>query len=163
MITCSSETWIPPQHELGVRDELGGIGLEARTPDHHDGVLQEDGRAQGGHHHREPACPVHGAVGQALHHHTDERYADGGRDDRHEDRPPEAEVDGEEGSSEDEHGVPQVRTEGEEVAVGEVDQLQHPVHHGVAQGDQGVERADGQPVDDLFQDNLHASSCCLLA
>ena len=37
----------------------------------------------------------------------------------------------------------------EDVAVGEVDELDDPVDHRVAEGDEGVDRADRQGVDEL--------------
>jgi hypothetical protein len=39
----------------------------------------------------------------------------------------------------------------EDVAVGEVDEAQHAVDHGVAEGDQGVDRAKGQAIEELLQ------------
>ena len=38
--------------------------------------------------------------------------------------------------------------DGEDLAVGEVDELEDAVHHGVAQGDGGVDEADGHAVDE---------------
>ena len=46
----------------------------------------------------------------------------------------------------------------EDLAVGEVDQLDDPVDHGVADGDQGVQRSQGQPVDELLGEDVHATS-----
>ena len=40
----------------------------------------------------------------------------------------------------------------EHVAVGEVDELHDAVHHRVAQGDQGVDEAQLQPVDDVLRE-----------
>ena len=45
------------------------------------------------------------------------------------------------------HRERQPRAQGEDVAVGEVDELQDAVDEGVAQGDQRVEAADGDAVD----------------
>ncbi len=40
----------------------------------------------------------------------------------------------------------------QQVAVGEVDEAQDAVDHGVADGDEGVETAQGQAVDQLLQE-----------
>jgi hypothetical protein len=41
------------------------------------------------------------------------------------------------------------------LTVGKVDQVDDAVHHGVAQGYQGVHAAKNQTVDDLLQQNFH--------
>ena len=41
--------------------------------------------------------------------------------------------------------------EHEDVAVGEVDELDDPVDHRVAEGDEGVDRADREGVDGLLE------------
>ncbi|GAA0782628.1 hypothetical protein GCM10009108_25650 [Castellaniella ginsengisoli] len=41
--------------------------------------------------------------------------------------------------------------------MGEVDQLEHPVDHRVAQGNQGIDAADRDPVDELLEDKVHRS------
>jgi hypothetical protein len=41
-----------------------------------------------------------------------------------------------------------------DIAVREVDKLQHAVHHGVADGDQGVNTACLDTVDQLLEENL---------
>ena len=42
-----------------------------------------------------------------------------------------------------------------DVAVREVDEAQHPVHHRVAERDEGVDRAERQPVDQLLEERVH--------
>jgi hypothetical protein len=41
------------------------------------------------------------------------------------------------------------------IAVGEVNQVQHAVHHGVAQRDQCIHAAQHQPVNDLLDKSIH--------
>ncbi len=40
-----------------------------------------------------------------------------------------------------------------DLAVGEVDQLQHPVDQGVAEGDQGVAAADGDAIEKVLEEH----------
>ena len=47
------------------------------------------------------------------------------------------------------------RTDHEDLAVGEVDQLDDAVDDRVADRDQGVERSQGQPVDELLGEGVH--------
>jgi hypothetical protein len=42
--------------------------------------------------------------------------------------------------------------------VGKVDELDDAVHHGIAQGYQGVHAAENQTVDDLLQQDVHKKS-----
>jgi hypothetical protein len=41
------------------------------------------------------------------------------------------------------------------LAMGEVDQFQDAVHHGVAQGHQGIDAAQHQAVDELLGEDVH--------
>ena len=54
------------------------------------------------------------------------------------------------------HEVADVRPDHVQVAVREVEQLQHAVDHRVAQRDQRVERAGGDAVDQLLEEERHA-------
>ena len=47
------------------------------------------------------------------------------------------------------------RPEHVDIAVGEVDQAQHAVHHRVAEGDEGVDGAERQAVDELLEKRFH--------
>jgi hypothetical protein len=46
--------------------------------------------------------------------------------------------------------------EHEHVAVGEVHHADDAEHHGVADGDQPIDRAQRQPVDELLREDFHA-------
>ena len=49
-----------------------------------------------------------------------------------------------------EAGVAQVRAPHKQVTVGEVDELEDAVDHGVTEGHERVERADGHAVEDVL-------------
>ena len=51
---------------------------------------------------------------------------------------------------------PDHRADHEHVAVREVNELKHAVHHRVADGDQRVDRSNGQTVDELLNELGHA-------
>jgi len=53
------------------------------------------------------------------------------------------------------HEEPAQGPEHEDLGVGEVDHPQNPVDHGVAQGDEGVDRAQRQAVHELFNEKMH--------
>ena len=55
----------------------------------------------------------------------------------------------------DEQRHAEVGPYGEQIPVREVDQLEHPVHHGVPERHQGIDAADGQPVHKLLQKLIH--------
>jgi urease alpha subunit len=48
------------------------------------------------------------------------------------------------------------RADHQHIAVGEVNQVQHAVHHGVAQRDQCVHAAEHQSIDNLLDKSIHA-------
>jgi hypothetical protein len=56
------------------------------------------------------------------------------------------------GRSNRQHGEGAERADHQDVAVGEVDQAHDAVDHGEADRDQGVERAEHQPVEQLLED-----------
>jgi hypothetical protein len=39
--------------------------------------------------------------------------------------------------------------------MGEIDEFHHAVDHGIAQGDEGIERPYGKAVDELFNESGH--------
>ncbi len=47
------------------------------------------------------------------------------------------------------------RADHQDLAVREIDEVDDAVHHGVAQGYQGVHAAENQTVDDLLQQDFH--------
>ena len=51
----------------------------------------------------------------------------------------------------------QIGSDGEQIAVGKVDEFQHTIDHGVAQGYQGVDPAHGQTVHKLLEKLFHSA------
>jgi hypothetical protein len=49
------------------------------------------------------------------------------------------------------------RTDHEDVTMGEVDELQEAVDHAVAKSDQGVDRPQGKPIDQLLEEFIHGN------
>ncbi len=91
---------------------------------------------------RNPGGPAQGPVGAALQQHPHEA---GEPDGQAESRRP--------GPGEEPH--PHDRDIGrhhQQVAVGKIDQPQDAVHQGVADGDEGIETAQGQAVDKLLEE-----------
>ena len=146
----------PNRLDRHLRQNVLGVHLVARSVDEHERVLEEDGGTEGRDHRREarrgPQWPVGGALqddpdeADEAHHH--------GRE--HEDTHHRAQAILQEERGE--QGQPEVGAVGEEVAVGEVDELQDPVHHGVAEGDERVDAADGEAVGELLEELLHGFS-----
>jgi hypothetical protein len=117
-------------------------------------VLQEDRHADRGDQRREAARAAQRAVGDAL-----ERPAIGGVDDHREqqhrddrDRHP-ADADG---IHDEERDQRHERADHEDLAVREIDHAHDAVDHRVADRDQPVDGAEGQPVDELLDEVLHA-------
>ena len=52
-------------------------------------------------------------------------------------------------------GQAQIGTDGEQVAVSEVDELENTVDHGVAQGHECVDATDGESVEKLLKEEFH--------
>ncbi len=137
-----------------IRAQKIGVDIHARAIDQHDGVLKKDGRAQSRNHGRKPARVAQGPVGRAL-----QQKADQGRQQGHHDK------DGQHGHGQGQHagevaarqqGQPQIGADGEQVAVGKVDELEHAIHHGVAQSHQRIDAAHGKAVQKLLKKLFHA-------
>ena len=117
-------------------------------------VLEQQRDADGRDERRQPRVVADRAVGETLDEHADDAA------DRH---GPERDDDG----AEDRGGGVEVERVGEviagegaqhvDVAMREVDQAQDPVDHRVAERDEGVDRAERQPVDQLLENSVHAS------
>ena len=102
----------------------------------HEGVLQENGRAQGRNHSRKPRRLPQWLVGGSLQNHSQKSH----RRHHHHTQGGKAEH-GAEMGDEPETGYqrqPQISAGTKKVAVGKVDQLEHAIDHGVPQSDQGI-------------------------
>ncbi len=125
-----------------------GVGLEPgaiKTPEH---VLEKERGADGGDEGHQARGVAQGAIGDALEHDGDQGRGRHG-DDEHQDQ-------ADHGVGFQQPALVEIRREviggvgpaHEDLAVGEVDHAQDPVHHGVAHGDEGVDAALGQSEDD---------------
>jgi len=143
-----------PQDQMLAGGKNGGKSVVIPAPDHHGQVLQDDGDADGGDQGRQSGRLAQGPVGDAFHqvaHHHAHRDG-GGQTDQGPDGAGQAgigqQVDDREGGEGADH---------DHFPVGEVDQAHDAVHHGVAQGHQGVDAPQNQAVDDLLQKDVHDS------
>jgi hypothetical protein len=140
----------PGDEEIGARRERREE-LRVRPENELRRVLDEQGDADRCDEERQPRRPPDRPVGEAL----DEDADDGAEDHR-------AEHD-EEGAHERRLAplqlprkvVPGVGAQHVNVAVREVDEPQHAVDHGVAERDQGVDRPQGEAVDELLEKRRH--------
>ena len=130
-----------------------GIDVDARAVDKHERVLEEDGRAKGADHGGKASRMAQGPVGHAL-----EQIADDGHEHGHHDAD---QKDCGEGGKDacqvaaHKQGQAQIGTDGEQVAVSEVDELENTVDHGVAQGHECVDATDGESVEKLLKEEFH--------
>lgn len=140
------------QHFVGLGRQHGGEGMVAAAPDHHGQVLQHDGDADGGDQGGQPGRLAQGPVGDLFDAVADgHAHRGGGHEaDQGDDRARQA------GAGQQlDHGKGGEGTDHDHFAMGEVDEAQDAVHHGVAEGHQGVDAAEHQAVDDLLQKNVH--------
>jgi len=47
-----------------------------------------------------------------------------------------------------------IRAHHQDIAVGEIDEAQHPIDHGIAEGDERIHTAPGQPLDEIEAETL---------
>ena len=132
-----------PTDVQGVAWQQGGVGLVVGLPDDHGQGLQQDGHADGGDQGREFGAVAQRAVGDFLNdkvqrcgHHT------GNEQGHHQNQP--ARGVGHALFHQADHGPAGERPNHHHLAVGEVDQVDDAVDHGVAQRNQGVHAA--QPL-----------------
>ena len=124
---------------------------EGATPHEHDSFQQErhpDGRDQG----REPGCVSKRPVGHPLDRDVDSTHEQHGGGEGHQkrDKVGHAERVLTGAREKSHHRGRDICAQGEDVAMGEVDELDDPVDHRVAQGDEGVDRAQRQRVRELL-------------
>ena len=131
--------------QIRERQEIGGLG-------DHNVVLQEDRHPDGADQGREARRLAQRLVGDLL----DGEAVGGGVENGHDggqdqDRYPRHPVHGEDGGD-DERGE---GSDHVDLAVGEIDQLDDPVNHRIAQRDQGVDAAPRESSDRQFQKIIH--------
>ena len=137
-----------------VRAQKIRIDVNARAVDQHNRVLEKDGRAQGRNHGRETTGIAQGAVGRALQQKAEQRHQQAHHDEDRQHGQGQRQHAGE--ITAHQKGQAQIGADGEQIAVREVDELEHAVDHGVAQGHQRVNAAHGKAVQKLLKKLFHA-------
>ncbi len=130
-----------------------GIDPEFGSVDEHDRVLEEDGRSQGGYHGSQTVGSPQGFVGDPFQDDSDDGHQ--AHDHEGQDQDTDDRTEGLGQSHGRKQGESQIGTDGEQVPVGEVDQLHDPVDHGVPKGDEGVNSPHSQSVGQLLEKKLH--------
>ena len=110
--------------------------------DHHGEAFKEEGNGDGADERGNAGSVAQGAIGDLVHEHAE---SGGTQDGHHHGHGP--------GQAEERRAVEdEVGAEHEDVAVGEVDETQDAVHHGVADGNEAVERAQRQRVEKVLEE-----------
>ena len=110
--------------------------------DHHGQTFEEEGNGDGADERGNARSVAQGAVGDFVH---EDAEGGGTQNGHHHGRGP--------GQTEERGAVEdEVRAEHEDVAVGEVDEAQDAVHHGVADGDEAVQRTERQRVEKVLEE-----------
>ena len=128
-------------------------GLDARALDQLDVVLQKDRHADGRDQRRQPERAAQRPVGQSFHGPAVDRCQQHGDDQDQQQRewhPGDAD------HAHDQEG--DQRREGadhEDIAMGEIDHADDAIDHGVADGDQTVDRTQCQTVDELLREDSY--------
>jgi len=156
--------WKPDVHVARQREPLRpenavlpGVGVVAhglRTEHELGSVLEEERHAERGDERRDTRCLAQPPVREALDHHAEQSAADHRADEHQGDE--EREVDGERvRGAEDRHQpVADERPDHEDVAVGEVQELENAVHHRVAERDQRIQRTVRDAGDELGDEEV---------
>ena len=116
-------------------------------------MLQQDRHADRGDERREPRRIAQRSVGDALDR-IAERHAHGDRRERGEQEDERAWGAGQGNLQQAGRGERGERADHHHLAVGEVDEAEHAVDHGVAERDQRVDAAEHQAVENLLQQDL---------
>ena len=114
-----------------------------KTREHHHGeAFKEEGNGNGADERGNAGSVAQGAVGYLVHEHAERGGTQNGH---HHGHGP--------GQTEQRGAVEnKVRAEHQNVAVGEVDEAQNAVHHGVADGDEAVQRTQRQRVEEVLEE-----------
>ena len=126
-----------PGEQLGYRKGLGPASGNDQGQ-----VFQQEGGGDGGNQERNAGSPAQGPVGAAFQQHPHEAGEPDGQAEGHGPGP------GKEPHPHDR----EVGRHHQQVAVGKIDQPEDAVHQGIADGDEGIETAQGQAVDELLEE-----------
>jgi len=131
-------------HESGAFKRLG-----APAKDHNSQVFQQKGNRHGSREQVDAGKIPQGLVGGPFNNNT---HSGGHQDCQGECQPP--------GQHKHCHAIKcNVRAKHDQVAVGEVDQAQDPVHHGVTNGDQRIQAAQRDPIGEVLEKCLKIHVC----
>ena len=118
-----------------------------QTGEDHDGqTFEEEGNSDGADECRDSGGVTQGAVGDLVHEHAESGGTDDGHHHGH--RPGQAEK---RGAVENE-----IRAQHQDIAVGEVDEAQDAVHHGVADGDEAIERTQREGIEKVLEEQFQS-------
>ena len=132
--------------------------LVVRLPDDHRQRLQEQAHAHRGDQRRQARRVAQRPVGDLLDREVEHRADDDRRDQRDQQQRPARQAEaGERGDD----GPARQRADHQHLAVGEVDQVDDPVDHRVAERDQRIDAAEHEAVDDLLDEDIHARATLL--
>jgi len=136
---------------------IGSEGQRAAAPErhrHHEG-LQQDGDADRRDQRCQPRRIAQAAVGDAfdqdIHQHGHRNRPDDGDRQLHSARQA-----GEAAVQQAQDGQADHGADHQHVAVGEINQVEHAVHHGVAEGHQRIHAAQHQSIEDLLDESFHS-------
>jgi len=152
------ETHAHAAHLEAALGEGRGIGLVVDALGEHEPVLEEDRHPERRKEHGQTRGPPQRLVGHLLHGHGQHGAVAHGQNERKGQPEPGMGVHqalgGEIAQKDDAH----IAAGGEDRAMGEIDQRDDAVHHGVAEGHQGVDAAERQAVNQLLNKVIHASA-----
>ena len=144
-------------HVVGHGGQQVGVRLEIGLPDDHGQRLQQDRHANGGDQRRQFGAVAQGAVSHFFDHKIEHRGHHAGHQHGAQQNQPAGRA-GHAFLHQANDGPAGQGTHHQHLTMGKVDQVDDAVHHGVAQGHQGIHAAQYQPVDDLLDQGIHAFS-----
>jgi hypothetical protein len=141
------------EHHVRVAGQEDRVRLVVRLPDDHRQRLQQQAHPHRRDERREARRVAQRPVGDLLDREVERRTDDHRRAQRDQEQCPARQAEsGERGDD----GPARQRTDHQHLAVGEVDQVDDPVDHRVAERDQRIDAAEHEPVDDLLDEGVHA-------
>ena len=122
-------------------------------------VLEEERDAERADQRRDARRGAQRPVGEPLDRDPDDGTADHRREHHQEDHEPDRDCRVSGAAEEMQHAEADVGADHEDVAVGEVEELEDPVHHRVPEGDQGIDAAERGRVDERLEEPIEIDRC----
>ena len=142
----------PGKHHGLLRKHLGEDPVPRPHGDHHE-VLQEDGGAEGTDQRRQLGGIPERPVADPLQVIAEQGAQQGSQGQHGENEHHQVRLEKGYGRKDGDEDEAEIGADHVDLAMGEVDQLQHPVHQGIAEGDQGVAAADGDAVEEMLKEH----------